>query len=148
MNKLSILFIIIMLALTVIAVIPMFGLPPITYGYGTYAFSITPAMVIIILSVIYLLFTLIAMLIASSVSSHMERSISSLADKLASCQYEKNKLSDENEKLMEQVKEIKEMYEKQLKIIEKVTVNNEKEKGNDAQKENIEATQGEQTEKE
>ncbi len=148
MNKLSILFIIIMLALTVIAVIPMFGLPPITYGYGTYAFSITPAMVIIILSVIYLLFTLIAMLIASSVSSHMERSISSLADKLASCQYEKNKLSDENEKLMEQVKEIKEMYEKQLKIIEKVTVNNEKEKGNDAQKENSEATQGEQTEKE
>ncbi len=144
MNKLTMSFILLMIALTVIAVIPMFGMPTITYGYGNYTIALTPAMVVIILSLLYLFFTIIIVIISYTVSSHLEKSVSGLAQKLADCQFEKNKAYDELEKTREELNHIKELYEKQLKVIEKVTDQyEEKEKSEenrekDSSKENTE----------
>ncbi|GEM_PF-2956644 len=144
MKVASIIFIVLMLVLTAIAAIPMMGLSPITYGFGNYTVSLTPGIVVIILSVIYIVFSLIIVIIAQSISKHSERSISGLAQKLADCQYEKNKLLDENkqlqdsiqdlegkiQKLESELKKLREMYNKQLAVIERLTQNNEEEKTN------------------
>ena len=116
-----------MLILTAIAAVPMIGLPAITYGIGNYTIQLTPAIVLISISTIYLIITIIATMIAYSISSHMERAVSKLAEKLANCQYEKNKLADENSDLRKQIENLKELYEKQLKVIEKVAKKDEKE---------------------
>ncbi len=133
MNKLTMFFILLMIALTVIAVIPMFGMSPITYGYGNYTIALTPAMVVIILSLLYLFFTLVITIISYTVSSHMEKSVSGLAQKLADCQFEKNKAYDELQKAKEELDHIKELYEKQLKVLEKVTGKKDEEKEDTAE---------------
>ena len=135
MSKLNIFFIIFMLILTTIATIPMLGLPAVTYGFGNYTIQLTPAIVLISISTIYLIITIIATMIAHSISSHMEKAVSKLAEKLADCQYEKSKLIDENNELKKQIENLKELYEKQLKIIEKVTMKDEKEEKTDKEEE-------------
>lgn len=124
-----------MLILTTIATVPMIGLPAITYGFGNYTVQLTPAIVLISISTIYLIITIIATMIAYSISSHMERAVSKLAEKLSNCQYEKSKLVDENSDLKKQIENLKELYEKQLKIIEKVTTRDEKEEKTDKEEE-------------
>ena len=135
MSKLNIFFIILMLILTTVATVPMIGLPAVTYGVGNYTIQLTPAIVLISMSTIYLIITIIATMIAYSISSHMERAVSKLAEKLANCQYEKSKLTDKNSDLEKQIENLKDLYEKQLKIIEKVTMRDEKEEKTDKEEE-------------
>ncbi|NOZ91778.1 MAG: hypothetical protein GXO59_00715 [Dictyoglomi bacterium] len=148
MNIISMIIVILMLIITAIAAIPMMGMEPITYGIPPYTVSLTPGIVVIILSTLYLVFILITILIAQSISKHSERSISGLAQKLADCQYEKNKLVDENRQLInakqdlekkvqeleEELKNLREMYNKQLAVIERLTQNNEEEKTETSEK--------------
>ncbi len=145
MNKLTMSFILLMIVLTVIAVIPMFGMPTVTYGYGNYTIALTPAMVVIILSLLYLLFTIMIVIISYTVSSHLEKSVSGLAQKLADCQFEKNKAYDELEKTREELNHIKELYEKQLRVLEKVTGKNEEKENSEESGENSGGKEGTET---